>query len=121
MEEIIPSLRNMLKEAIKVEIHEKDLEIHMLVKTHKKLGENFADPNEVKIMLHMFGGLQQEFPLEVKIDNEEQKIILIFDSLENLAVVQKALETMWDKSVELLEQLTSGDFGVIRDIGDIDE
>ncbi len=121
MEKIILSLRNMLKEAIKVETYEKNLEINMLVKSNTKLGNDFADPNEIKIMLHMFGGLNQDFPMEIKIDEDQQIIRLIFGSLDNMNIVQKALETIWAKSVDLLEQCIAGDFSGIRNIGDVDD
>ena len=51
---MLPVLKGMLKETITVTINENDLLITLLVKSKIDLKGKLADPEEVKIMFHMF-------------------------------------------------------------------
>ena len=45
-------------------------------------------------MLKIFGGLSEEIQMDIIIDNESQKIMLIFKNKEDRAIIHKVLENL---------------------------
>jgi hypothetical protein len=118
MEEIFPLLKDMLKEQIEINKNESKLQISIIIKSEVK--GNLAEPEEIIIMLKMFGGLREEIPIEININNERQIIDLKFDDEEDFKKVSSMLDKVWDNAVEMLIELTEGNYNVIKDIPDID-
>jgi len=119
MEEIFSMLKGLLKEKIEIKKDHNNLNISMVIKSNVK--GVVAEPYEVLIMLKMFGGLKDEIPIEIEIDNENQIINLKFENKENFEQVSLMMDKIWDNAVEMLIQTTDGNFDVIRDIPDIDD
>jgi preprotein translocase subunit SecA len=69
----------------------------------------------------MFGGLREEVPLDIEIDKENRKINLKFENMENFEKILGITTKIWDNAVDMLIQVTEGNFDVIRDIPDVDE
>jgi len=119
MEEILPILKNMLKKSIEIKSDASKLNIAISVKN--KLDGNIAEPNEIIVMLKMFGGLKEDVPMEIDINNETQIIELKFQTEEAFKKIQKIMETIWDDAVDILEQTMQGDLSRIKDIPNIDD
>ncbi|MFX0075239.1 MAG: hypothetical protein ACFE96_07345 [Candidatus Hermodarchaeota archaeon] len=119
MEEFLPSLKDMLKEAINIQINVSDFSIKMIVK--KEVKGNLAEPEEVIIMLKMYGGLQEDIPMDITIDNQTQTINLKFQNEDNFKEVVNIFETIWDNAVDLLFQAIASDFSRIKNIPNIDD
>jgi len=118
MEDLFPSLKDMLKKAIEITTDESKLAISMTVKN--KLDAVVADPGEIIIMLKMYGGLREDIPMEIDIDNDAQNITLKFQNEEGFKKVEKIMEKLLDNAVDMLVQATEGDISRIKDIPNID-
>ena len=119
MEDLLPNLKGMLKEAIEIKTSPSNLEILIIVK--KQIEEVFAEPEEIIIMLKMYGGLREDIPMEIDIDNDGQKITLKFQNEDDFEKVEKIMETIWDNAVDLIVQAMEGDLSRIKDIPNIDD
>jgi len=119
MEEILPSLKGMLKDATVIKSDATRFEITITILN--KINDNVADPDEILVMLKMFGGLKEDVPMEINIDNDTQIIELKFQTEEDFKKIQKIMETIWDDAVDMLEQTIQGDFSRIKDIPNIDD
>ena len=119
MEEIIPSLKGMLKDATIIKSDATRFEITITVLN--EINGNVAEPDEVIIMLKMFAGLKEDIPMDIDIDNDIQKITLKFQNEEDFKKVEKIMDTIWDDAVDLFVQTMEGDLSGIKDIPNIDD
>ncbi len=119
MEELLPSLKGILKEAIDIKTNALKLAISMTIKNN--IDGVIAEPEEIIIMLKMYGGLREDIPMEIDIDNDGQTITLKFKNEEDFKKVEKIMETIWDNAVDLLIQVLEGDLSRIKDIPNIDD
>ena len=69
----------------------------------------------------MFGGLKEEIPIKIDIDEEKQLIKLEFDSEENFDRGLYMMENIWDNAIELLDKALQGDFKQINEIPNVDD
>jgi hypothetical protein len=109
----------MLKQAITIETNASDLTVKMIIK--KEVKGNLAEPEEVIIMLKMYGGLREDIPMDIDIDNQSQTITLKFQNEGNFKEIVKIFETLWDNTVDLLFQAIESDFSRIKNIPNIDD
>jgi hypothetical protein len=109
----------MLKEAIEIRSDALNLTIELIVK--KKINADLAEPEEIIVMLKMYGDLREDIPMEISIDNETQIITLKFQKEEEFNKVANIFETIWDNAVNLLTQAIKSDFSRIKNIPNIDE
>jgi len=72
-------------------------------------------------MLKIYGGLREDIPMEIDIDNDSQNISLKFQNEEGFKKVEKILETLWDNAVDILVSVIEGDISRIKDIPKIDD
>lgn len=119
MEEIFPLLKDMLKKSIEIKKNESDLLISLIVKS--KVKGDLAKPDEIIIMLKMFGGLREDIPIEIDINNEDQIIDLKFENKESFKKVSLMMDKIWDNAVEMFTQLVNGNYKVIKDIPKIED
>ena len=119
MEEILPRLKGMLKDATVIKSDATRFEI--TIKILNNIKGNVADPDEVLVMLKMFGGLKEDVPMKIDINNETQIIELKFQNEEDFKKIQKIMETIWDDAVDMLEKTVQGDNSCIKDIPNIDD
>lgn len=109
----------MLKEAIDIETNASLLTIKIIVKN--KIEGKVAEPQEIIVMLKMYGGLREDIPMKINIDNETQTITLKFEKEEHFNEVEKIFESIWENAVDLLYQAIESDFSRIKTIPDIDD
>lgn len=121
MEELIGQLKEMLASTIEIKVDENNLVITMIVKSKNQLSRNLANPNEVKTMLRMFGGMKEEIPMEIEIDNDAQKINMKFREKNDMEKVRKVMDNIWDQTAFILNQVIEGNWDVLKDIEDPDE
>ncbi|MFX0020119.1 MAG: hypothetical protein ACFFAF_15465 [Candidatus Hermodarchaeota archaeon] len=119
MEELYPILKNMLKKSIDIKIDKPNLTIYLTLKNQIK--GKIAEPKEIIIMLKMFGGLREDIPMDITIDNEIQQITLKFQDKTDFNKIQDIMETLWENTVNMLIQVTKGNFKIINDIPDVDD
>jgi hypothetical protein len=119
VEELLPSLKGMLNDAIDINTDASNLIINLTIKN--EVDGILAEPEEVIVMLKMYGGLRREIPMEINIDNETQVINLKFQNLEDFNEIAKIFENIWDNAVDLLYQAIESDFSRIKSIPDIDD
>ena len=119
MEELLPHLKSILKEAIDIKLDTSNLVILMTV--NNNIEGIIAEPEEIITMLQMYGGLNEEIPMGIDINNETQIITLKFQKEEDFQKIAKILETLWDNAVDLLVQATNGDFSRIKNMPNIDD
>ncbi|MHA1239456.1 MAG: hypothetical protein ACTSQU_01560 [Promethearchaeota archaeon] len=119
MEEILPRLKGMLKDATTIEFDAIKLEITITI--IKNINGNVAEPNEIIVMLKMYGGLREDIPMEINIDNDTQSITLKFQNEEDFKKVAKIMETLWDNAVDMLTSAMEGDISRIKDIPNLDD
>ena len=109
----------MIKEAVDVKTDVSRLTITIVVK--KKIIGVVANPDEIIIMLKMYGGLREDIPMEIDIDNDAQIITLKFQNEEGFKRVEKIMEKLWDNAVDLLVSAIEGDVSRLKDIPNIDD
>jgi len=119
MEEILARLKGMLKDATVIESNVTKFEINITIVD--KISGNVAEPDEIIVMLKMYGGLREDIPMEIDIDNEAQSITLKFKNEEDFKKVKKIMETLWDNAVDMLTSAMEGDISRIKDIPNLDD
>ena len=119
MEEILPRLKGMLKDATVISTDATKFEI--IITVVNKISGNVAEPDEIIVMLKMYGGLGEDIPMEINIDNDAQSITLKFQNEEDFKRVAKIMETLWDNAVDMLTSAMEGDISRIKDIPNLDD
>lgn len=119
MEELLPRLKGMLKDATVIKSDATKFEI--IITVVKKINGNVAEPDEIIVMLKMYGGLRDDIPMEIDIDNNAQSITLKFQNEADFKKVAKIMETLWDNAVDMLTSAMEGDLSRIKDIPKIDD
>ncbi len=119
MEEILPRLKGMLKDATVIKSDVTKFEI--VITIVNKISGNVAELDEIIVMLKMYGGLREDIPMEINIDNDAQTIALKFQNEEDFKKVAKIMETLWDNAVDMLTSAMEGDISRIKDIPNLDD
>jgi hypothetical protein len=119
MEEILPSLKDLLKESIDILLEKDNRLIKLEVKS--KIQGKLAEKDEVIIMLKMFGGLREDIPIEIRINHDSQIIEMKFEKEEDFEKIRQSMEDIWDNTVDLLEKALQGDFKPINEIPNVDD
>jgi len=119
MEEILQRLKGMLKDATVIKSDATKFEIVITVVNN--INGNLAEPEEIIVMLKMYGGLREDIPMEININNEAQNITLKFQNEEDFKKVAKIMETLWDNAVDMLNSAMEGDVSRIKDIPTLDD
>jgi len=119
MEEILQRLKGMLKDATVIKSDANKLEI--VITVVNDINGNVAEPDEIIVMLKMYGGLREDIPMEINIDNDAQTITLKFQNEEDFKKVAKIMETIWDNAVDMLTSAMEGDVSRIKDIPNLDD
>ena len=88
MENIIDGLKDMLKEQVSINIDDTNLKISLEFKGEEKRKDELGEESEIKDMLKMFGGLTEEIQMDIKIDEESQKITMEFKICINKHIIK---------------------------------
>ena len=119
MEELLPSLKNLLKEAIEINLDASNLAVRLIIKP--EIDGVIAKPEEIIVMLKMYGGLKEDIPMKIEINNETQNITLTLQNDDDYKKISKIFESIWDSAVDLLNQAIESDFSRIKNIPNIDD
>jgi hypothetical protein len=121
MEEILDLIKERLASVLDIRLDEDNLSITLIIKRREQIIGNLAEPNEVKDMLRMLGGLKEDPPMNIQINNAAGEIILKFQSKEDLNNVKDILDGIWEKTIAIFEDLVKGNYEVIKDMGDFND
>ena len=121
MAEILELIKNRLKSVLEVNVDEKNLLIIIDVKEEIQKSDILAEPQEVKDMLRILGGLTEEIPMEIEIDNKTRNIKLTFQNKEDLEKVKSVLDNIWERTMHIFNELEKGNNNILRGVGDFSE
>ena len=121
MEEILDLLRNRLASSIEFNMDEKNLIISIILKQKERITGNIAEPNEIKDMLRMLGGLKEDIPMDTEINNETGHILLKFNNKNDMDKVKEVLDNIWDRIIMIFNNLGPGNYDIIKDMGDFED
>ena len=118
MAEMLELIKSKLMSAIKIDYDENNLIIILNIKGEIQKSDILAEPQEVKDMLQIFGGLKEDIFMKIDVDNNALNIKLKFQTKEDLEKVKKVLEHIWEQIIDLFEELEKGNSSIIRGVGD---
>jgi len=124
MEELIPKLSNLLNKAIEIREDKNQLLIELNVKKKDLIPGDLGTPNEVKDMIRVFGGVKQNIPMEINIDEKTKTITLKLLKKEDFEIISTAMKNIWGRVPELLLKAFNAEPGKtteFRDLGDFDD
>ena len=121
MERFVAQAKKLFEDTVRVKANEEDMVISIIVKSDKKLKGAFAYQIEVKDMLRMFGGLNEDIPMEIDIDEESQKIDLKFQDKDNYIKVWNVLDNIVERITDLCYKALAGDISHFNDLGDFND
>jgi hypothetical protein len=119
MEEILPTLRKKIQE--KIHIIEDENNLSFAITISGRLLGKLSYLGEIETMLIMFGGLNSKVPIDVSLNEGEQKISIKVENKSDYAIVHSALKKIWDNAIFLFSEILKGNFEVIKDIPEFDD
>ena len=124
MEELLPKLSDSLKNAIEITENEVQLSIDLKLKRESLVPGEIGTPNEIREMIRIFGGISQEIPIEIKVNENSKTISLSMQTKEEFELICNVMKTIWHKAAELLQKAFNAEPGKteeFRALGDFDE
>ena len=124
MEELFPKLRDSLNIAVEIKEDENQLLIDLKVKNEDLIPGDLGSPHEIKEMIRMFGGVKQDIPMEVSVDEKTNIITIKMLKKEDFEIVRTVINSLWERASELLIKAFNAEPGKteeFRDLGDFDE
>lgn len=121
MAEIMELIKNKLQSVIEVNYDENNLIIILNVKGEIQKSDILAEPNEVKDMLRILGGLTEEVSMDIEIDNKARSIKLTFQNKEDLEIVKGVLDNIWERTIHIFDELEKGNNNILRGVGDFND
>lgn len=124
MEELFPKLRDSLNNAVEIKEDENQLLIELKVKNEDLIPGDLGSPHEIKEMIRIFGGVKQDIPMEVSVDENTNIITIKMLKKEDFEIVRTVINSLWERASELLIKAFNAEPGKteeFRDLGDFDE
>ena len=124
MEELFPKLRDSLNNAVEIKEDENQLLIELRVKNEDLIPGDLGSPHEIKEMIRIFGGVKQDIPMEVRVDENTNIITIKMLKKEDFEIVRTVINSLWERASELLIKAFNAEPGKteeFRDLGDFDE
>ncbi|TFG14883.1 MAG: hypothetical protein EU535_02585 [Promethearchaeota archaeon] len=121
MAEMLKLIKNKLMSAVEIDYDENNLIIILNVKGEIQKSDILAEPQEVKDMLQILGGLKEDIFMKIDVDNNARNIKLEFQIKEDLEKVKKILEHIWERTIHLFEELEKGNSNILRGVGDFSD
>ena len=116
MESIFSILRTKLKELIKIEFDDRNRMIYLWVKSKQYTEDIIGTPDEVKVMLIIFGGLRETTTFNIEVNNDSKIIKIITEIEEEYTNLKSIMNHIWDDTIDLLEQVNVGDLSKFQSI-----
>ncbi|MFX0186215.1 MAG: hypothetical protein ACFE8A_00615 [Candidatus Hodarchaeota archaeon] len=124
MEELLPKLSNLLNDAVEIRENKEQLLIELKIRKKDLILGDLGKPNEVKEMIKVFGGVKQDIPIDVAVDEKTNIITLKLLYKEDFKLISTAIKNLWERvSALLIEAFNAepGKIGKFKDLGDFDE
>ena len=124
MEELIPKLSDSLRNAVEIKEDENQLLIELKVKREDLVPGDLGSPNEIKEMVRVFGGLKQDVPMEIDIEENTNVITLKLQNKEDFNIITTVMKGIWERAAEILQKAFKAEPGKteeFRDLGDFEE
>jgi hypothetical protein len=124
MEDLLPNLSDLLKKSIRIEENNDKLSIKLEVKNKELILGDLGKPFEIQEMIRLFGGLKQEIPLEIDLNEETKVITILLSNKGDFEAVSSAIKNVWDRASELLIKAFYAEPGKteeFRDLGDFND
>ncbi len=124
MEELLPKLSDSLKNAVEITENEAQLSIDLKLKRERFVPGDIGTPKEIREMIRIFGGISQEIPIEIKVNENSKTISLNMQTKEEFELICDGMKNIWHKVAELLQKAFNAEPGKteeFRALGDFDE
>ncbi|MFX1340831.1 MAG: hypothetical protein ACFFDK_19630 [Promethearchaeota archaeon] len=124
MEELFPKLSETLKNAVEIIENENQLLIELKVKIKDYVPGDLGSPNEIREMIRIFGGVAEEIPIEIDVNEDFKTVLLQMKNREEFEIIRTNLKTIWQRAAELLQKAFDAEPGKteeFRALGDFDE
>ena len=124
MEELLPKLSDSLKKVIEITEKEAELSIDLKLKRESMVPGDIGTPKEIREMIQIFGGISQEIPIDIKVNEKSKTISLSMQTKEEFELICNVMKTIWSKAAELLQKAFNAEPGKteeFRALGDFDE
>lgn len=124
MEELFPKLSKSLSNTVEIKVDENQLLIELKVKKEELIPGDLGTPNEIKEMIRIFGGIKQDIPMEVEVDEKNKIITLKLMKKEDFEIINIAMKNIWERVSELIIKAFNAELGKIdefRDLADFDD
>ncbi len=119
MEGFLPIMKEKFKEKIEIKDDEQNLTITLIVKGD--IFGKFLYPDEIPIILKLYGGLKEDLQMEIKINEEEQIVNIVLKNLDDFKKIQSIMKNIWENAVDMLAELLKGNYEIIKDVPNIDD
>lgn len=119
MEELIPIMKEKFKEKILIIEDKERLTITLIVKGD--IFGKFLYPDEIPIILKLYGGLKEDLQMEININEKEQKADIILENEDDFKKIKSIMKNLWENAVDMLAELLKGKYDVIKDVPNIDK
>lgn len=121
MEKFIGNAKQLFEDSIEFQRNEQELILSIILKGDKKSKEVLGEENEIRDMLRMFGGLNEDIAMEIDINEESQKIDLKFQDKDNYIKVRNILDNIAERIIDLCYKALAGDVSHFIDLGDFND
>ena len=119
MEGLLPFMKEKFKEKIEIKDDKQNLTITLIVKG--EIFGKFLYPDEIPIILKLYGGLKEDLQMEIKINEKDHKVDIILENEEDFTKIQLVMKTIWENAVNILGELIKGNYESIKGIPNIDD
>ena len=121
MERFVGNAKQLFEDSIEFQHNEQELTLSIIVKGDKKSKEVLGEEIEIRDMLRMFGGLNEDITMEIDIDEESQKIDLKFQDKDNYIKVRDVLDNIMERLMDICYKALDGDISHFKDLGDFND
>ena len=116
MESIFSIMREKLKELIKIEFDDRNKTVYLWIKSKQYTEDIIGTPDDVKVMLIIFGGLKETVSVNIEVNNDSKIIKIITEIEEEYTNLKSRMNHIWDDTIDLLEQVNVGDLSKFQTI-----
>lgn len=119
MERLLPIMKDLFKE--KIDLKNDKAAFKITININGEIKGTFLYPDEIPIILKLYGGLKEDIQMKVNAIESEKRIDILFENLEDFTKVLSIMETIWDNAVDILGELLKGNYHVIKDVPNISD
>jgi len=124
MEDLLLKLSESLSNAVEITENENQLVIELKLKKKDYISGDLGSANEIREMIQIFGGVSQEIPIEIEVNESSRTVSFKMKNKEDFEIIRTTLKTIWQRAAELLQKAFNAEPGKteeFRALGDFDE